>query len=128
MRAAPCATIVALASLLAGCELLFPVDCTTIGCPDGLTIEVSGPVVGEYEIEIELPDGTVRSWRDTASDGVARAFFQVHAEEVTIRVTTTEGTVEHAVRPRYEGLFPNGRRCDRTPVCHQGQVMVDPPG
>jgi hypothetical protein len=128
MRIARFCTVIALAILLAGCNLLFPVACTDIGCPDGLGVELSGTVTGDYTIEIELPDGTVRSWSDTARDGVAAAFFEVHAEEVTIRVTTAEGTIEHTVRPEYEGLFPNGRRCDRRPVCHQGRVMVDPPG
>jgi len=127
MHVARYAAVIALAILLAGCDLLFPVACTSIGCPDGLSVELSGTVTGEYTIEIELPDGTVRTWSDTARDGVARAFFGVHAEELTVRVTTGEGVVEHMVRPEYEGLFPNGRRCDRRPVCHQGRVMVDPP-
>jgi hypothetical protein len=106
MRVARYATAIALALLLAGCDLLFPVACTDVGCPDGLSVELSGTVAGEYTIEVKLPDGTVRSWSDTARDGVARAFFEVHAEELTVRVTTAEGSVEHTVRPQYEGLFP----------------------
>ena len=117
-----------LAASLTACDTLFPIACTDIGCPDGLTVELSAPVVGEYTIEIEMPDGTVHTWRDTPANGVARGFFPVRADELVVRVTTSAGSIEHTVQPEYEGLFPNGRRCDRRPVCHQARLVLDPPG
>jgi len=125
-----------LASLLTGlllagssCNLFLPIDCTLIGCPDALTVEISDPGSERYRVVL-LVQGEEVATRDVDCGGPAgcRAYFEKTPAEATVRIEAADGTVvEHQVRPTYEPQYPNGRRCDREPVCHQASVALRAP-
>jgi len=126
----------ALAILTAGlllavssCNLLLPIDCTLIGCSDALSVEITDPGSERYQVVL-LVEGEEVATRevDCAGPSGCRAYFEETPAEVTIRIEAADGTaVEHEVRPTYEPQYPNGRRCDCEPVCHQASVALGAP-
>ncbi len=126
----------ALAILTAGlllavssCNLLLPVDCTDIGCPDALSVEITDTGSERYQVML-LVQGEEIVTRDVDCGGPAgcRAYFEETPAEATIRIEAEDGSVvEHLVRPTYEPQYPNGRRCDREPVCYQASVALRAP-
>jgi len=125
-----------LASLLTGlllagssCNLLLPIDCTLIGCSDALSVEITDAGSERYRVVL-LVQGEEVAAREVDCGGPAgcRAYFEEAPAEATIRIEAEDGSVvEHLVRPNYEPQYPNGRRCDREPVCHQASVALRAP-
>ncbi|WP_420130168.1 hypothetical protein [Longimicrobium sp.] len=115
----------ALAALLAGC---IPTGaCTLIGCFDGLSVEFSRPPAGPFRIEATVANGTaVQPIECTDASSCDLTFRDLIAEQVTLRLTTAEGTLTQSFQPRYEDLYPNGRRCG--PSCRQATVTFQLPG
>jgi hypothetical protein len=115
----------ATAALLAGC---IPTgSCTLIGCYDGLSVQFSRPPAGSFRIEATVPDDPTVQAIDCADVPSCQLIFpDLVAEQVTLRLITAEGTVTQQFQPRYENLYPNGRRCG--PSCRQATVTLQLPG
>jgi hypothetical protein len=116
-----------LALLLAGCQAFVgPLACTDVGCPNGLTVRFDRPPAGAYRIEV-VPDhdpALARTLDCPAAEMCGPAAFvgDFFAESVTLRVTTAAGTTTRQVRPRFQPVYPNGRRCGA--ACSQAEVTV----
>lgn len=119
----------ALAALaLAGCAPR-EVQCTLIGCVDGLSVSFTGAQPASYTLEARAA-GHEPVIVDCSSD---QATFQCRPdgtfladftpEEVTLHITWDGGEVERTVRPVYTESRPNGPDCP--PVCRSGQVTID---
>lgn len=119
-------TLVALA--LAGCAPR-EVQCTLIGCADGLAVDFTGAQPASYTLEARAAGHepvTVDCSGDQAAfqcrpDGTFLPDFT--PEEVTLRITWDGGEVERTVRPVYTETRPNGPDCP--PVCRHGEVTID---
>jgi hypothetical protein len=115
----------ATAALLAGC--LPTGACTLIGCHDGLSVQLSRPPAGAFRLEATVPDDPTVQAIDCADAATCLLMFpDLVAEQVTLRLITGQGTVTQQVQPRYENLYPNGRRCG--PSCRQATVTLQLPG
>jgi hypothetical protein len=114
----------ALAALLAGC---IPTGaCTLIGCHDGLSVQFSRPPVGSFRVEATFPnDPTVLAIDCADASSCELIFRDLAAEQVTLRLIMAEGTITQQFQPRYENLYPNGRRCG--PSCRQATVTMQLP-
>jgi hypothetical protein len=115
----------ALAALLAGC---IPTGaCTLIGCFDGLSVQFSRPPAGPFRVEATVPNGPPVQSIECADASTCELIFRdLVAEQVTLRLITAEGTLTQSFQPRYEDLYPNGRRCG--PSCRQATVTFPLPG
>jgi hypothetical protein len=111
------------------CNLLVPVDCTQIGCSDALSVEIQGAASGRYRVTLLVAGTEIAVDEvDCSSPAGCRAFFEKTPSEATIRIEVPDGPViEHAVRPSYRPMYPNGRRCDRYPVCRHGRETLRAP-
>ena len=113
--------------LITSCNVL-PTSCTLIGCTSGVNVTFSRQPAAPYRVEalVEGSAPVVFECSNASScTGVGAVFLAVEAEEMTIRVTTPSGTVTQQVRPQYEPMYPNGRRCG--PVCEQANVTIQFP-
>jgi hypothetical protein len=115
-----CAT----AALLAGC---IPTGaCTLIGCHDGLSVRFSRPPAGAFRVEATVPnDPTVVAFECTDVAGCPLIFPDLVAKQVTLRLITQQGTITQDFQPRYENVYPNGRRCGS--ACRQATVTIQLP-
>jgi hypothetical protein len=117
--------------LLSGssCNLLLPIDCTQIGCSDELSIAIRSPAAERYRVTLLVAGAEIAvSEVDCGNPPACHASFEETPREATVRIEVRGGPViEHLVRPGYEPRYPNGRRCDRTPVCHRGRVALRGP-
>jgi hypothetical protein len=114
----------ATAALLASCTPFGA--CTLIGCENGLSVQLSRPPVGAFRVEATLPnDPAVLAIDCTNATSCLLMFPDLVAERVTLRLTTAEGTITQEFQPRYEDLYPNGRRCG--PACRQATVTIQLP-
>jgi hypothetical protein len=116
--------ISATAALLAGC---IPTGaCTLIGCFDGLSVRFSRAPTGPFRIEATVPNGSAVQPIDCADASNCELIFRdLVAEQVTLRLITAAGTITQQFEPRYENLYPNGRRCG--PSCRQATVTLQLP-
>lgn len=114
----------ATAALLAGCTPFGA--CTLIGCDDGLSVRFSRPPTGAFRVEATVPnDATVVSI-DCADAATCLLMFPgLVADQVTLRLITPQGAVTQQFQPRYEDVYPNGRRCG--PACRQATVTFQLP-
>jgi len=114
----------ATAALLAGC---IPTGaCTLIGCHDGLSVQFSRPPAGAFRIEAIVPNGpTVQPIDCADASNCLLMFPDLVAEQVTLRLIMAQGTLTQQFQPRYENLYPNGRRCG--PSCRQATVTLKLP-
>ena len=115
------------AVLLAGCNTI-STACTLIGCDDGLAVQFTTAPSGAYRVEaITAGAATPAVFECGAGETCPPVFFpDLEAERVTIRVTTSAGTVSREFTPEYEDLYPNGRRCGA--ACRQATVTIQLPG
>ena len=114
----------ATAALLASCTPFGA--CTLIGCHDGLSVQLSRPPAGPFRVEATVPnDPTVLAIDCTDAANCTLMFPDLIAEQVTLRLITAEGTITQHFQPRYEDLYPNGRRCG--PSCRQANVTIQLP-
>lgn len=107
--------------LLAGCNGVV-LACTDMGCLDALEVRFSRAPVGAFRVEAIPAGGGEPAVFECASAQLCpiASFPDLVAERVTIRLTTAEGTVSQEFTPRYEKVYPNGRRCGG--ACQQGTV------
>src|SRR5262245_21460922 len=114
------APLLGIAYSLTGCTL----RCSEIGCQDGVEIAYSRELeIGEYEIEIETPDGTA-SCSLTVDEGTflpectgslqhvrvepRLTFVDGTPESVSIRISSEAGTIaDDSFDPEYESHQPN---------------------
>ena len=109
----------ATAGLLAGCSPFGA--CTLIGCHNGLAIQFNRPPTGAFRIEAIVGNQSAVQAIDCADAATCTMMFpELMAERVTVRVITQQGTYTQEFQPRYEKLYPNGRRCG--PSCEQATV------
>jgi hypothetical protein len=114
----------ATAALLASCTPFGA--CTLIGCEDGLSVQFSRAPAGAFRIEATVPnDPTVAAIDCADAASCPLRFPGVVAEQVTLRLITSQGTVTQEFQPRYQELHPNGRRCG--PACRQATVTFQLP-
>jgi hypothetical protein len=116
-------------ALLAGCTGIIDGTCTLIGCSSGLTVNLAQAPAGAYRIEVfSSPGGPHYVWDcgDAAQCGTSAQFTDFTPESVTIRVTTSAGTLEQTSQVTYDVSRPNGPNCG--PTCTQAQVTVALPG
>ncbi len=90
--------------LMVGCAPFEP-GCPSVGCLDGLSVELVDPEPGPFRLEVHLPDGAMRIEECAESQSPScytRFFFEgVVAEEVTLRLTTATRTIVEVHRPDY---------------------------
>ena len=114
----------ATAGLLAGCTPFGA--CTLIGCEDGLSVRFDRAPAGAFRIEASVPNDPRQYAIDCADAATCMMMFPgLVAERVTVRVISQAGTHTQEFQPRYEKLYPNGRRCG--PACRQATVTVQLP-
>ncbi|HEU4883618.1 MAG TPA: hypothetical protein VFT45_15265 [Longimicrobium sp.] len=114
----------ATAALLASCTPFGA--CTLIGCEDGLSVRFSRPPVGAFVLVATVPNDPAIVAIDCADAASCPLMFPgLVAEQVTLRLTTAEGTITQQFQPRYEEAYPNGRRCG--PACRQATVTLQLP-
>jgi hypothetical protein len=97
--------------------------CTLIGCDNGLSVRFSQPPIGAFRVEATVPNDPTVDCADAASCPLM--FPGLVAEQVTLRLTTAEGTITQQFEPRYENVYPNGRGCG--PACRQATVTLQLP-
>jgi hypothetical protein len=114
----------ATAALLAGCTPIG--SCTLIGCENGLAVRFSRPPAGAFRIEATVPnDPTVHTIDCTDAATCLAMFPDLVAAHVTLRLITAQATLTQEFQPRYQDLYPNGRRCG--PACTQATVTFQLP-
>jgi hypothetical protein len=113
-REALAITLVFVAALGSGCDVVGPTACTLIGCT-GLVVEVTGaPAQTPLTVVVTAPDGSMRSSTCTSATGTCPVSFpDFTPASVTIRVSTGAQTIEETRQPMYEVTRPNGPRCLR---------------
>ena len=96
--------------------------CTLIGCTDGLTVVLRGDVPAGVTIVATAADGSQRTAQ--CESGPCRVAFEgFHPEEVSVRVTWSDGSVAVTVRPQYMVSQPNGPNCP--PTCRSDRVLIE---
>lgn len=114
----------AAALLLAGCIPV--VACTEIGCDDGLVVRFDRAPVGAFRVEAVVPGTPDEYAFDCPGAGECLTTFHgLVAERVTVRVITSRGTFTQEFQPRYQDVYPNGRRCPA--ACRQATVTFQLP-
>jgi hypothetical protein len=114
----------ATAALLSGCMPI--TSCTLIGCDDGLAVRFNRPPVGAFRVEATVPNDPTVAAIDCADAATCMVRFpDLVAEQVTLRLITSQGTVTQQFQPRYENEYPNGRSCG--PACRQATVTFQLP-
>jgi hypothetical protein len=114
----------ATAALLAGCTPFGA--CTLIGCDDGLLVQLNRPPAGAFRIEATVPNDPAVVGIECADAASCPLMFSgLVADQVTLRLITSQGTVTQQFQPRYEEVHPNGRRCG--PACQQATVTFQLP-
>lgn len=114
----------ATAALLAGC--IPSGACTLIGCEDGLSVRFSRPPAGAFRVVATVPGGLAVQPIDCADASTCLLMFPgLVAGEVTLRLVTAQGTLTQQFQPRYQDVYPNGRRCG--PACRQATVTIQLP-
>jgi hypothetical protein len=109
--------------LLASCNPL-AYDCTLMACQDGLNVRFDRAPAGAYRVEAfagDSPNPQVFDCTDATMCPTA-TFSGLVADRVTIRVTTAGATYTQEFSPRYETVYPNGRKCGGR--CSQATVTV----
>jgi hypothetical protein len=82
--------------------------------------------VGAFRIEATVPnDPAVVAIDCVDAMNCLLMFPGMVAEQVTLRLITSEGTVTQEFEPRYDDVYPNGRRCG--PACRQATVTIQLP-
>lgn len=115
----------ATAALVAGCSPV--ISCTLIGCENGLAVRFDRTPTGPFRIEAIVPNEAEARVIDCPDVVNCHLLFRdLVADQVTLRVTTQAGTSTRTFQPRYEELYPNGRRCG--PACRQATVTYQLPG
>jgi hypothetical protein len=114
----------ATAALLASCTPFGA--CTLIGCDDGLSVRFSRLPAGAFRVEATLPnDPTVLAIDCTDATNCLLMFPDLVAAQVTLRLTTAEGTITQEFQPQYQNVYPNGRDCGG--ACRQATVTIQLP-
>lgn len=112
----------AAAALLAGCTPFLA--CTDAGCDDGLIVRFSQPPAGAFRVEAVVPGDPAEYAFDCADAAQCLGMFQgLVAERVTVRLITAQGTRTREFQPRYQNVYPNGRRCGA--ACRQATVTFN---
>ncbi len=95
--------------------------CTTIGCDDGLRVQLEGTLPPTLTVEVIAADGERRT--ELCADGhpCSILFEGFYPEVVTIRVTWDGDTEVVTAQPKYEESRPNGRCC---PTCRAATVSI----
>ncbi|MDE0248199.1 MAG: hypothetical protein OXU69_00115 [Gemmatimonadota bacterium] len=115
---------------LSGCSIFAPVDCTLIGCINGLTVGLTSPPTGPYSVELHVP-GAEEPFHVYECDGGPSCHHYIHSprlnlKHVSITVTTVAGSVVTDVpNVEYQRTWPNGRHCP--PPCVQATVTAEVP-
>lgn len=113
------------AATLAGCNPV--ITCTLIGCHNGLVVQFDRMPTQPFRVEAIVPNDPAQHVVECDANRCPHVLFpDLLPEQVTIRVTTAAGTRTQEFRPKYENLYPNGRRCG--PACRQATVTVQVPG
>ena len=112
--------------LAVGCQRETTKACTLIGCVNTLTVEVQNAPAGPITVQA-MPVGTPDSVHTAAcpgDSGCTNAFYFVNFAPVHVhlKVTTTAGTREWDVRPKFLTSQPNGPGCAE--ICRSGTVRL----
>lgn len=120
-------SVVGSTAFLSGCDSLFGVDCTLIGCDDELEVAVAGHVPDSFLVVVRASDTgeEVSMHCDGACSGT---FPQFAPATVIIEIEWDGGTISETRQPDYDVHQPNGPRCG--PECSVGTLLVEmaPPG
>lgn len=106
--------------------------CTLMGCDSGLFVRLNAVPTEAFSVEVfaRAPDESP-GYRYECTPGPLGCqhpifFSGFIADRAYIRVTTTDGSILHDVRPlRYESFRPNGPRCE--PLCQTAEASVSIP-
>ncbi len=134
-------------ALLAGCipivsvrtvviTLAPPQACTLVGCVNSLRLNVQGVLPQPFDLEVNGSDGTqlistcdlgrLAEGNATCADprvsydGKSITLLEMAAETVTVHLAWSGGSLEQALTPKYEWVYPNGPKCE--PKCSSGQA------
>lgn len=97
------------------------VDCTLIGCSDGLSVRVVDDLPGPATVRVTA-DGETRMFSCDPAYACRGFFGGWSPAEVDVEVVWATGSFAARATPEYEMVYPNGRRCG--PECRQGDVVV----
>ena len=103
------------------------VECTTIGCESGLTVNLEGAPQGPWSISVSSQGVSFAQDCPAGTNCDGKRFFPGFMPAlVTVTVTRGANTVQHFNQPTTQTIFqPNGPRCE--PTCNQRSVTVAPP-
>lgn len=117
---------VALCAVASGCEGALPVDCTNIGCENGLIVNIQGAPQGPVTVEASAPG--LQTQTQVCPAGLPCAsvmFLDFTPPTATITVTIGDRTSTSQVTLAPRHVQPNGPGC--LPGCNQPLVTVAPP-
>jgi hypothetical protein len=112
-------------------SLLAPKNCTTIGCLNGLQVQLVQPVTGTYRVELFANTTDTQPLRtydcSGTSCGAYVVFDNISLTSAVVRVTSSRGvkTTQFASIVYTSTPNPNGPDCG--PPCTQATVTADVP-
>ena len=116
-----------LATVFLRCSLINePSVCTSAGCETGLWLDFTAMPVGAYRVEVRVrntPTEPVYTFECGPQCPSSAWFPGLIIGEGYVRVISTSGVREKAIRPKYETRKPNGQNCP--PTCEVAVVTVE---
>ena len=100
--------------------------CTLRPCGPTLVVQLAAAPAGS--VRVEATDAATKEERvfECSTSCEASAWFtDFKPQTVTVRVTTSAGTVERTLQPSYASVRPNGSGCE--PVCPEARVSMPLP-
>jgi hypothetical protein len=123
-RMLPMAAVVLATTGSGECAGPFGVDCTTIGCSDGLSVRITGQLPAPATVRVTAGE-EARTFQCQTTEHCQAFFDGWTPADVSIQVDWGTGSRTATATPDYEPVYPNGPRCD--PVCRQASVQVSVP-
>jgi hypothetical protein len=99
-----------------------PRVCTMIGCSNGLSIVVNSTVQQDLTVTVLSGEQTLHSFTCRAGQPCQTFLENQTPMNVTVRVTSSAGTVSREYAPEYRMNRPNGPDCP--PECRQATVTM----
>jgi hypothetical protein len=103
------------------------VGCNLVGCFNGLTIEVLNAPPGPLTVQAIANGGPSSSVYTSSCPGTVNCTNTVYFQDflprnVRLTITTSAGTRDVSVSPRYSTVYPNGKRCGG--ACQSAREVV----
>ena len=114
------------ALLLAAFGTSCSMDCTLIGCDDGLQVNFGGDLPTGGRVTASADGQAVRTFVCSAAQPCSVAFFRDFTpDRVSITIESPAGSSTRSFTPTYRNVQPNGQLCG--PTCLIAQIAMQVP-